>query len=223
MFENKIDIPLAIAPGTSKETINLGIQWAEEQVKAGDELTWWFPTQKSRRGDLTPNARTFGARECVSNDGSIADVCGPVVAFYADPRHMSRLMDISGMTALSVLYWSDPLETWSRLCGAHRLAPHLAPDHDPSSQEEYELTLSMTQKLEKISRGLNQDNPIDSGFEKRDLLLGLREMKADYGYLPANQIAQWAIAQGWKRDNPMRLLKMIKDLNAGKNLRLPRY
>lgn len=223
MFENKIDIPLAIAPGNSKETIALGIQWAEERMKTGDELTWWFPTQKSRRGNLTPDARTFEARECISKDGSIAGVRGPVVAFYADPQHMSRLMDISGMTALSVLYWSDPLETWSRLCGAHRLAPHLAPEHNTGSQEECELTPSMTQKLEIICRGLNQDNPIDSGFEKRDLLLGLREMKADYGYLPADQIAQWAISQGWKRDNPMRLLKMIKDLNAGKNLRLPRH
>lgn len=218
MFENKIDVPLAIAPGNSKETIALGIRWAEEHMKAGDELTWWFPSQKLRRGNLTPDASTFGARECVSKDGSIAGASGPVVAFYVDPQHVSRLMDVSGMTALSVLYWSNPLETWSRLCGAHRLAP----EHDTGSQEDCELTPSMTQKLEKIGRGLNQDNPIDSGFEKRDLLLGLREMKADYGYLPADQIAQWAIAQGWKRDNPMRLLKMIKDLNAGKNLRLPR-
>lgn len=81
MFENKIDIPLAIAPGNSKETIVLGIQWAEERMKTGDELTGWFPTQKSRRGNLTPDARTFEARECISRGDFFLEKSCPGMVF----------------------------------------------------------------------------------------------------------------------------------------------
>ncbi|MCB4207494.1 hypothetical protein [Arthrobacter sp. UM1] len=224
MFETEFQGPVAIAQGSTHEGVAEGVLWADEQMRPGQKVTCWFPSQATYTGELTPRSldRTPGFQVCISKDVTILNASGPVLAFYANPKDISRLMATRDMTALCVLYWSDPLETWSELLGAQRLTTHIDPTRGLGREEEPPLTDGMIEALDNTGTQLNQSNSVDGGYEKRDLLNGLKNLKTEYGQLPASRMAQWAMARGWKRDNPMRLEQMVKDLNAGKQLRAPR-
>ena len=127
------------------------------------------------------------------------------------------------MTALAVVQWSSPLETWAQEVNAeivHTFEPVADRGPLPGLEPEAELIPTIVDALERITQMINHNNTISAGLDKSDVVRPLLRLHDEGIILPPKKMAEWAVAHGWRRGNPKELIDLAKKINNGVR---PRY
>lgn len=227
MFARMIDYPCAIADHT-EEGAKVALRWARQHVHAGQMLTLWV----MQRGILN---RTEFLQDLSKHEGvdleiavgkDVHRVNGPVLAMYPDAENLAYPAGARGVTALAVVQWSSPLETWAREVNAevvHTFEPVVDPGSLPGLEPEAELTPTIVDALERITQMINHNNTIAAGRDKRDVVRPLLRLHDEGIILPPKKMAEWAVAHGWRRGNPKELIDLAKKINKGVRPRCKPY
>ena len=224
MFERPIDYPCAIADQT-KEGAQAALRWVRQHTSAGQVLTLWV----MQRGILN---RTELLQDLSKHEGvdleiavgkEVHRVNGPVLAMYPDAEELAYPAGAQGVTALAVVQWSSPLETWAQEVNAeivHTFEPVADRGPLPGLEPEAELIPTIVDALERITQMINHNNTISAGRDKRDVVRPLLRLHDEGIILPPKKMAEWAVAHGWRRGNPKELIDLAKKINNGVR---PRY
>lgn len=227
MFAGTIDYPCAIADHT-EEGVKAALRWALQHAVAGQMLTLWV----MQRGILNNNeflrdlSKEEGADLEIAVGKDVYRVNGPVLAMYPDAEDLAYPAGAQGVTALAVVQWSSPLETWAQEVNAevvHTFEPVVDRGSLPGLEPEAEITPTIVDALERITQMINHNNTISAGRDKRDVIRPLLRLHDDGVPLPAKKMAEWAVAHGWRSDNPKELIEWVGKINAGVRPRVPRY
>lgn len=223
MNARTIDYPCAIADFTD-EGVEAALQWARQHVGVGQMLTVWV----MRRGILNDNRflRDLLKDEGIAVGKDVYRVNGPVLAMYPDAENLAYPAGAMGVTALAVVQWSSPLETWAREVNAeivHTFEPVVDRGSLPGLEPEAELTPAIVGALERITQMINHNNTIAAGRDKRDVVRPLLRLHDAGIILPPKKMAEWAVAHGWRRGNPKELIDLAKKINNGVRPRCMRY
>ena len=215
MNARTIDYPCAIADFTD-EGVEAALQWARQHVGVGQMLTVWV----MRRGILNDNRflRDLLKDEGIAVGKDVYRVNGPVLAMYPDAENLAYPAGAMGVTALAVVQWSSPLETWAREVNAeivHTFEPVVDRGSLPGLEPEAELTPAIVGALERITQMINHNNTIAAGRDKRDVVRPLLRLHDAGIILPPKKMAEWAVAHGWRRGNPKELIDLAKKINNG--------
>ena len=220
MNARTIDYPCAIADFTD-EGVEAALQWARQHVGVGQMLTVWV----MRRGILNDNRflRDLLKDEGIAVGKDVYRVNGPVLAMYPDAENLAYPAGAMGVTALAVVQWSSPLETWAREVNAeivHTFEPVVDRGSLPGFEPEAALTPTIVDALERITQMINHNNTISAGRDKSDVVRPLLRLHDEGIVLPPKKMAEWAVAHGWRRGNPKELIDLAKKINNGVR---PRY
>ena len=223
MNARTIDYPCAIADFTD-EGVAAALQWARQHVGVGQMLTVWV----MQRGILNDNRflRDLLKDEAIAVGKDVYRVNGPVLAMYPDAENLAYPAGAMGLTALAVVQWSSPLETWAREVNAevvHTFEPVVDRSSLPGLEPEAELTPAIVEALERITQMVNHNNTIAAGRDKRDVVRPLLRLHDAGIILPPKKMAEWAVAHGWRRGNPKELIDLAKKINNGVRPRCMRY
>lgn len=227
MFAGTIDYPCAIADHT-EEGVKAALRWALQHAVAGQMLTLWV----MQRGILNNNeflrdlSKEEGADLEIAVGKDVYRVNGPVLAMYPDAEDLAYPAGAQGVTALAVVQWSSPLETWAQEVNAevvHTFEPVVDRGSLPGLEPEAEITPTIVDALERITQMINHNNTISAGRDKRDVIRPLLRLHDDGVPLPAKKMAEWAVAHGWRSDNPKELIEWVGKINVGVRPRVPRY
>lgn len=227
MFARTIDYPCAIADHT-EEGVKAALRWARQHVRAGQMLTLWV----AQRGILNNNeflkeqSKRDGVDLMIAVGKDVHRVNGPVLAMYPDAEDLAYPAGAMGVTALAVVQWSSPLETWAREVNAeivHTFEPVVDRGSLPGLEPEAELTPAIVDALERITQMINHNNTITAGRDKRDVVRPLLLLHDEGVILPPKKMAEWAVAHGWHRGNPKELIDLAKKINNGVRPRCMRY
>ena len=214
MFERPIDYPCTIADQT-KEGAQAALRWARQHTSAGQVLTLWV----MQRGILN---RTEFLQDLSKHEGvdleiavgkEVHRVNGPVLAMYPDAEDLAYPAGAQGVTALAVVQWSSPLETWAQEVNAeivHTFEPVVDRGPLPGPEREAELIPTIVDALEWITQKINHNNTISAGRDKRDVVRPLLRLHDEGIILPPKKMAEWAVAHGWRRGNPKELIDLAK-------------
>nr|WP_303770041.1 hypothetical protein [Schaalia odontolytica] len=228
MFEKPIDYPCAIADHT-EEGARAAFQWARQHVREGQQLMLWVPQKNILNNNefLRALAKREGQDLTIAAGKNVYRVNGPVLAMYPDPDNLAYTAAAHGVTALAVVQWSSPLDTWAKEVNAevlHTCEPEVEQRMLlTGSEPEPELAPVVVHALERITQLINHNNTISAGREKRDVVGPLLRLHDDGVPLPAKKMAEWAVAHGWRSDNPKELIEWVGKINAGVRPRVPRY
>lgn len=228
MFEKPIDYPCAIADQTEEGAV-AAFNWVIEHKKDDEELSLWVPLKSTLRNNdfLVDLARHEGKGLRIFAKDPIYRVDGPILAMYPGVADLSYVTAAKGITALAVVQWADKLDIWAREVNAE-VVHTFEPEHDrpPSlvGGSEPELTPEVIAGLAEITKLINHDNTIAaSGFEKDVTIKTLLKFHDAGHALPAKRMAEWAVAHGWRRDNPKELINWVRKINSGTRPRTSRY
>ena len=227
MNARTIDYPCAIADQT-EEGAKAALRWARQHVRAGQMLTLWV----AQRGILNNNeflkeqSNRDGVDLTIAVGKDVHRVNGPVLAMYPDAEDLAYPAGAVGVTALAVVQWSSPLETWAREVNAeivHTFEPVVDRGSLPGLEPEGELTPATIDALERITQMINHNNTIAAGRDKRDVVRPLLRLHDAGVILPPKKMAEWAVAHGWRRGNPKELIDLAKKINKGVRPRCKSY
>ena len=228
MFEKPIDYPCAIADHT-EEGERAALRWAHRHVREGQQLTLWVPQKNTLNNNefLRDLAKREGRDLTIAAGKNVYRVNGPVLAMYPDPDNLAYTAAAYGVTALAVVQWSSPLDTWAKEVNAevlHTCEPEVEQRMLlTGSEPEPELAPVVVHALERITQLINHNNTISAGREKRDVVGPLLRLHDDGVRLPAKKMAEWAVAHGWRSDNPKELIEWVRKINSGVRPRVSRY
>ena len=182
-----------------------------------------FSTKTSFCRDLLKDADVDLA---IAVGKDIHRVNGPVLAMYPDAEDLAYPAGAQGVTALAVVQWSSPLETWAQEVNAeivHTFEPVADRGPLPGLEPEAELIPTIVDALERITQMINHNNTISAGRDKRDVVRPLLRLHDEGIILPPKKMAEWAVAHGWRRGNPKELIDLAKKINNGVRPRCMRY
>ena len=154
-------------------------------------------------------------------------VKGPVLAMYPLVDELAYPAGAEGVTALAVVRWSDPLDTWAAEVKAEVI--HSIDDNGSDTFElsgitpEPALVPEVIAGLKQMTILINHNNTIAAGYERDQVVKVLRQLKRDGYDLPAKRMAEWAVANGWTHGNPKELIKLVRKANDGVRLRYRSY
>lgn len=227
MFEKPIDYPCAIADHT-EEGERAALRWVHRHVREGQQLTLWVPQKNTLNNNefLRDLAKREGRDLTIAAGKNVYRVNGPVLAMYPDPDDLAYPAAARGVTALAVVQWSSPLETWAKEVNAevlHTCEPVVERMPPIGSEPEPELIPAVVHALEGITQMINHNNTISAGRDKRDVIRPLLRLHDDGVPLPATKMAEWAVAHGWRSDNPKELIEWVRKINSGVRPRVSRY
>ena len=227
MSARTIDYPCAIADHTG-EGVKAALRWARQHVRAGQMLTLWV----AQRGILNNNeflkeqSKHDGVDLTIAVGKDVHRVNGPVLAMYPDAENLAYPAGAVGVTALAVVQWSSPLETWAQEVNAevvHTFEPVVDRGPLPGLEPEAELIPAIVDALERITQMINHNNTISVGRDKRDVVRPLLRLHDAGIILPPKKMAEWAVAHGWRRGNPKELIELAKKINKGVRPRCKSY
>ena len=227
MFEKPIDYPCAIADQT-EEGARAALRWVGGHVQEGQQLTLWVPQKNTLNNNefLRNLAKREGQDLAIAAGKNVSRVNGPVLAMYPDPGNLAYPATARGVTALAVVQWSSPLETWAKEVNAevlHTCEPVVERMPLIGSEPEPELIPAVVHALEGITQMINHNNTISAGRDKRDVIRPLLRLHDNGVPLPAKKMAEWAVAHGWRSDNPKELIEWVRKINSGVRPRVSRY
>lgn len=226
MFANMISCPIAVThtPSDPEDCYDKAVKWAFDRMEEGQSLTVWTVQKNTVYGNsyLEDLLGYRGVRHITERGSFGVTADGPVVAFYPRRDEIAAFNTARGMTALSVVTWTHPLNVWAAEVGAEILVeddPSREIDWDMPSEYAELIVPEAREELESLTRRINISNTISAGFEKRDAVRALRSMR-QRGILPDPKAAvEWTAAHGWERDNPKKFGEMVEKVAAGRNLR----
>lgn len=227
MFEKPIDYPCAIADQT-EEGAHAVLRWARRHVREGQQLTLWVPQKNTLNNNefLRDLAKREGQDLTIAAGKNVYRVNGPVLAMYPDPDDLAYPAAARGVTALAVVQCSSPMDTWAKEVNAevlHAFEPVVERMPLIGSESESELAPAVVNALERMTQLINHNNTISGGREKRDVVGPLLRLHDDGVVLPPKRMAEWAVAHGWRSDNPKELIEWVRKINSGKCPRVSRY
>ena len=157
MFERPIDYPCAIADQT-KEGAQAALRWARQHTGAGQMLTLWVTQRRilNRNEFLQDLSKHEGVDLEIAVGKDIHRVNGPVLAMYPDAEDLAYPAGARGVTALAVVQWSSPLETWAQEVNAevvHTFEPVVDRGSLPGLEPETELTPTIIDGSSELSVG----------------------------------------------------------------------
>jgi hypothetical protein len=229
MFATTIDYPCAIADFTD-EGAEAALQWALGHKGADEELTLWVKAQGTLEANdfLRELSRYKGNGLNIAVGKYIHRVKGPVLAMYPLVDELAYPAGAEGVTALAVVRWSDPLDTWAAEVGAEVIGSMGDDGEDDSVdwsviEPEPPLVPEVIAGLERITVSINRNNTISTGYEKSQVVQPLLRLHDAGIILPPKKMAEWAVAHGWRRGNPKELIDLAKKINKGVRPRCQRY
>ncbi|GEM_PF-2672018 len=226
MFEEKLACPVAITHTVDdvENCYNEAISWAIDYLRDGEKLTVWTAQKNTLDGnDYLQNLIAHPrVRHVTQRGGTGFNANGPVVAFYVHREDLADFNRVRGMTALSVVTWSHPLNVWAKEVGAETLVEDQPGRYeDPLIPSEYAAPIGeeTRKELESLTSRINLNNGISGGFEKRYVVRSLNTMR-ERNILPDPKAAiEWTAAHGWQRDRPKKFGEMVEKVAAGRALR----
>lgn len=228
MFEQPINYPCAIADQTD-EGAEAALNWLLNHMQTGEKLTIWV-AQKRVLGNndfLRKLSKYEGRGLTIVTKNPIHRANGPVLVMYPDVDNLAYSTSAQGITALAVVQWTDKLETWAKEVNAeiiHTLEPEVDRRSSYGISPEPELTPEIIEGLQRITSAINHSNTIaGSGYDKNETVCVLLQLHDAGIEMPAKRMAEWAIAHGWRSDNPKELMTWVKKINSGSRPRISRY
>lgn len=226
MFAEKVTCPVAIThPNNDPDkSYDKAVSWAVGHMQDGEFLTVWTVQKNTVNGNpyLENLIRYRDVKHVTGRGRSFFQANGPVVAFYVHRDELTQFNDVRGMTALSVVTWSEPLNVWSQEIGAETLVEAELSSYESDfgpSPIAVPIMDEARAELESLTSRLNLNNSVSGGFEKRDVVRSLNRMR-DKGILPDPKAAtEWTAAHGWHSDNPKRFGEMVEKAAAGRSFR----
>ncbi|WBL20270.1 hypothetical protein [Citricoccus sp. NR2] len=220
MTKAEVGYPTAISD-QSDEGLRAAIQWCSRHLAHGQQVTVWAKAKRDLTGNELVRAYTSrpGVRTAVERGGGLSVANGPVLAMWAHADDLGRIMTGRGITALCVVRWGHGLPIWAKETGAEVLhEPDFVPYWTRNS-EVTELGAETVEALGHLTLVVNHANPVDSGYEKRDVIKALRGLHAAGHELDERAITEWAAANGWPGENSQRLGRLAREVAQGKNHR----
>lgn len=229
MFARTIDYPCAITDHT-EEGARAALLWACRYVREGQQLTLWVPQRNTLNSNefLRDLAKREGRDLAIAAGKNVYRVNGPVLAMYPLVDELAYPAGAEGVTALAVVRWSDPLDTWAAEVDAEHIGSMGDDGEDDSVdwsliEPEPPLVPEVIAELKRITVSINQNNTISAGYEKSEVVQPLLRLHDDGVPLPAKKMAEWAVAHGWRKANPKELIEWVGKINAGVRPRVSRY
>lgn len=228
MFEQPINYPCAIADQTD-EGAEAALQWLIKHMKDGEELTLWVVQKRVLdSNDFLRNLVKYEGKGLkIVFKVPIYRANGPVLVMYPNIENLAYSTGAEGITALAVVQWVDQLEIWAKEVNAeivHTLKPEVDWRSNCGMSSEPELTPEIIEGLQRITSAINHSNTIaGSGYDKDETVRVLLQLHDAGIELPAKRMAEWAIAHGWRSDNPKELMTWAKKINSGTRPRISRY
>lgn len=223
MFEKKPEYPCAISD-FSEEGCIAAFRWCCSHLQGNQFLTLWTPQKRTLRSNLFLESVASDRRvkSTTPRDG-IYRADGPVLAMYPHPDDLGSVVDGTGITALAMVTWAYPLDTWARETKSEVLVP---PSFDDETRAAHRLTVEepmdseVVDGLEQITKVINHNNTIAArGFEKSRVIEVLLRLHDAGLNLPPTQMMEWAAANGWRGDNVKELGRYAQAINGGKRPR----
>ncbi|MDU1430810.1 MAG: hypothetical protein E6925_03775 [Actinomyces sp.] len=219
MFENKISYPCAIADDTD-EGRNAALRWLIDHMEDSEKITLWVPLKQTLR------ANSFLIR--LSNDRKVRirsreplryvrSSLGPVLAMYVSPDRLAYVANANGIKALAVVRGSYELETWARETHSEKLGGgSVVMRSEEGGGAEGELSHEIVMVLERLTRGLNQNNVLTCRGEEKSLAVSHLLHLHDKGvFFPVQQMMEWCAAHGWGPKRPAELGELVERINQG--------
>lgn len=214
MFESK-PYKTAVA-SADEEGVNAALAWCAENMGDGPDIAIWTALKGNLRND--PLLESFVARyqevrHVVGRGGGTVGR-GPAILAWA------RLDDIGpatryGSGPVCVIEWGnvDELTPWVLASEGETLGTL-----DPI-EGELDIDPVILEGLKHVTMTINHNNTISAGYEKNAVVRVLLALH-DHGHrLDPVELQGWALANGWRGENPNRLANFVRDINAGKRPR----
>ena len=219
MFDDPITCPCAVADGAcgDREGDKAALTWCVEKMTVGEKLTVWVPQKNTLHNNsfLEMLSRDRQVVLETGRGGGSYRAQGPVLAFYPDAAELADICATRGMTALAVLTWSAPLLTWAEEVNAETVGPWT--EERPSAPV---MDADVVAELELISQRINHSNSIGGGgYDKRDVVQPLMKLHEAGHRFDPQAMTEWAVAHGWRGDNPKYLGQYAEKINRGSRLR----
>lgn len=219
MFENKISYPCAIADDTD-EGYNAALRWLIDHMEDSEKITLWVPLEQTLRKNkflitLSNDRRIrIRIREPLRY---VRSSLGPVLAMYVSPDRLAYVANANGIKALAVVRGSYELETWTRETHSEKLGGGpVAMRSEEGGSAEGELSHEIVEVLERLTRGLNQNNVLTCYGEEKSLAVFRLLQLHDKGvFFPVQQMMEWCAAHGWGPKRPAELGELVERINRG--------
>lgn len=219
MFDDPIACPCAVADEAwaNRDGDKAALTWCLEQMTEGEKLTVWIP-QKNTLHNNSFLERLSQNRQVIletGRGGGLYRAKGPVLAFYPDATELADICATRGMTALAVVTWFDSLLTWAEEVNAETIGPWTK--QRPAAPV---MGAEVVIELEWISRRINHNNTIGGrGYDKRDVVQPLMKLHDLGHHFDPQAMTEWAVAHGWRGNNPKYLGEYAQKINQGSRLR----
>lgn len=218
MFASTSDYPCAITDGDDRG-LAAGFQWCAAHMEEGDSLTLFVPLKSSlQHSDFLRALSSYRDVNVVTSRGtSFISSSGPVLAVWPDMDDLGKITRSGNrVRALCVAAW---VEDWVRPWVAATEAEILGDSHAWDDLLQPGLDPVVHEAMKSLTLTINHNNTISAGFEK-DQVVGILLALHNAGYeLDGETLQGWALANGWRGQNPQRLAKYAADINNGKRPR----
>ncbi|MFB7543540.1 hypothetical protein ACFC0N_27055 [Streptomyces zaomyceticus] len=221
MFDRTVNYPCAVASNDA-DGLEQAIDWCCEHMEDGDTLTVWtrLKSNLDSRSDLAQLVHRHSNVEHVTGrGGGFIRRGGPVLMAWPDMSDIGKVaQSASRIRALCVLTWNeDEIRPWvtsvqPEILGHGAEWEEAAPNIGPV----------VIEALKSVTKTVNHNNTIAAGFEKDAVVSTLLALHDAGLQMEGEAMQGWALANGWSGENPERLAKYVRDINAGKRPRCSR-
>lgn len=222
MFERKLDLDVVFTPATGVDAdaaVAAATAWLRSQP--GEPLVL-MPAKKSYQNNPTLAHGTAGmAMEAPDTVWRSGWRGGPVLAPWPSERVLGALSDqlASQITKICVIEWSEHgyRRSWLEANHAVNLFTGEVLEAGTSSLLDPVVRVAM----EELSRRVNHNNALISGYEKSLAVRYLQALhRAGYQLVP-DDLCAWALASGFTEAEVRNLRDYSSRVKAGRTFRLP--
>lgn len=224
MFERKREYPAAVTPDelTADEADEFAVQWVlNEQAQLGGQVLLLYQAAWDRRDhpilDALEDSRGVVAttRRSLPRSGWTG---GPVLAAWPDIATLGSLADNRRTSALCALTWNfDAIAPWAHAVGAQILGADAGVSLVAPTIEDP----VVMQAMQTVTRRVNMNNTIKSGYEKSVVIGALRILRTHNHVLDAERLYTWSLANGWPARRAEELRDAVRQTNSGARPRVP--
>ncbi|GHE33932.1 hypothetical protein GCM10018771_12440 [Streptomyces cellulosae] len=219
MFDRDVNFPCAVA-SYDAEGVDAAIDWCYEHMEDGDRLTVWTSLRSNLRNCSELEqlvARHPNVEHVTGRGGGSVRGNGPVLMAWPEMTDIGKLVQHGGsrIRALCVITWNeDEIRPWVTAVRPSSLG-------DGSAWEDLTPALNpiVVEALRSLTLTVNHNNTISAGRDKDVVVSSLLALHDADIRLDGEAMQGWALAHGWSGENPERLAKYVRDINAGKRPR----
>ncbi|MDR1186262.1 MAG: hypothetical protein LBK95_02200 [Bifidobacteriaceae bacterium] len=220
MFESDTGYPRAVA-SSGGDGLQAAVNWVWARLGDGQTLMLFIATKKQIDRDPPLRRLASSPRVEVSTprDYGHAANRGPALAVWARMDDLGTILArLPGITALSVAAWDeDRLRPWVAFAKPEILTGASTWAADSGA---YGLEPAVEEAMRRATRAVNHNNAITGGDEKETVLRELLVLHRAGHRLDGPTLQGWALANGWRGDNPKQLASYADQITGGKTPRI---